>query len=169
MTTSDGESNDQQYATGSFQTLQPRSAGCAPIRQSCRSAALADHLCRCGNSPVAAPVAAQAGPRSVYPVGPARSSQALLSGGMKRTRKTTYAATSKSRRREARILSDVREFGEFETRHAGDKRILRRMAKRGAVIVVLSKSGWFRPPALKAFLTRADALIQYDKSLILRP
>lgn len=88
---------------------------------------------------------------------------------MKRTKRTTCAATSKSRRREARILSDVREFGEFETRHAGDKRILRRMAKRGQVTVVLSKSGWFRPPALKAFLTRADALIQYDKSLILRP
>ena len=131
--------------------------------------ALADHLCRCGNPPVSAPGASQAGPRAVYPVGSARSSQALLSGGMKRTRKTTYAATSQSRRREARILSDVRELGEFESRHAGDKRILRRMAKRGTVVVVLSKSGWFRPPALKAFLTRADALIQYDKSLILRP
>lgn len=145
---------DQRNEKGPFSTLRHRSEKSA-------------RRWRLGGS--AAPGASQAGPRSVYPVGPARSSQALLSGGMKRTRKTTYAATSKSRRREARILSDVRRFGEFETRHAGDKRILRRMAKRGAVVVVLSKSGWFRPPALKAFLTRTDALIRYDKSLILRP
>lgn len=161
---------DQRNEEGPFSTLRHRSEKCARRWRLGGSAALAVHLCRCRKPPVSAPGTSQAGPRSVYPVGPARRpSQALLSGGMKRTRKTTYAATSKSRRREARILSNVREFGEFESRHAGDKRILRRMAKRGAVVVVLSKSGWFRPPALKAFLTRADAFTQYDKSLILRP
>lgn len=88
---------------------------------------------------------------------------------MKRARRASRGATARMRRRESRILSSVRRYGEFETRHAADKRILRRLARGGLVVVVRSKSGWFRPPALKAFLTREDALRQYDKSLILRP
>jgi hypothetical protein len=88
---------------------------------------------------------------------------------MKRARRARRGATAKMRRRESRILSSVRRYGEFETRHAADKRILRRLARGGLVVVVRSKNGWFRPPALKAFLTCEDALRQYDKSLILRP
>lgn len=160
---------DERNETQSFSTLQPRSEGCAPVWESRRSAAVANNLRHRRRPTESAPCASQAAARTVDSVGPARASQALLSSGMRRPRKTKYAATSMLRRREARILLEIRKFGEFETRYAADKRILRRMAKRGQVVVVLSKRGWFRPPALKAFLTREDALRQYSKSLILRP